>query len=211
MIIAIDGPAAAGKGTLARRVAAHLGYAYLDTGAIYRAVALKLLKAGDAPSNTEKAVAAARSLSMDDINTTELRTEQVGEAASKVAAIAPVRQALIDFQRNFAQNPPGGAPGTVLDGRDTGTVICPQADLKLFVFASPEARANRRFLELQANGDPRSKAEVLAGLLARDARDAGRIQAPMRPADDAHLLDTTNLSIDDTFAAALAILRSVNI
>lgn len=211
MIIAIDGPAAAGKGTLARMLAAHLGYAYLDTGAIYRAVALKLLRAGDDPADPGKAVAAAKTLSLVDMDAPELRTGQVAEAASIIAAIAPVRQALINFQRDFALNPPGGAPGSVLDGRDIGTVICPQAHLKLYVTASPEARAHRRFLELQAQGDPKSWAETLADLLARDSRDANRANAPMLPANDAHLLDTTNLSIDDAFAAALALLQSVNI
>lgn len=213
VIIAIDGPAAAGKGTLARRLAAHLGYAYLDTGAIYRAVALKLLQAGVDPADPAQAVAAAKALRITELDNPGLRTDQAGAIASQIAAMAPVRQALTEFQRGFAQNPPDGAPGAVLDGRDIGTVICPEAQVKLYVTASPAARARRRFLELQAlgglNHERASEAEVLASLLQRDARDASRATAPMRPADDAYLLDTTNLSIDDALAAALAVLRDM--
>jgi len=204
-VIAIDGPAAAGKGTLARRLAAHLGYAYLDTGAIYRAVALRTLRTGADP------VIAAKALSMADLDDPELRTDRAGTAASHLAAIAPVRQALLDFQRNFAENPPNNASGAVLDGRDIGTVICPRAKLKLFVTASPEARAHRRYLELRQQGETVSEAEVLDELRARDKNDATRSIAPMRPASDAHLLDTTNMAIDDAFAAALALVRRAGI
>lgn len=204
-VIAIDGPAAAGKGTLARRLAAHLGYAYLDTGAIYRAVALRTLRTGTDP------VDAAKALSMADLDDPELRTDRVGTAASHLAAIAPLRLVLLDFQRNFAEKPPNNAPGAVLDGRDIGTVICPRATLKLFVTASPEARAHRRYLELRQQGETVSEAEVLDELRARDKNDATRLIAPMRPASDAHLLDTTNMAIDDAFAAALALVRRAGI
>ena len=211
VVIAIDGPAAAGKGTLARRLAAHKGYAYLDTGAIYRAVALKVLTANADPANPEAAVKAAKSLQITDLDNPELRTDRIGAAASALAAFAPVRQVLVAFQRDFAQKPPNNAPGVVLDGSAIGTVICPDADLKLYVTASPQARAHRRFLELGQRGEAVQEADVLSALLQRDAADANRAAAPMRPASDAHLLDTTNLAIDDAFAAVLAILRRVGI
>ncbi len=204
LIIAIDGPGASGKGTLARRLAAHLGFAYLDTGAIYRAVALQMLRAGDDPADAAAAVKAAQSLDTALLDDPQLRTDRVGAAASQVAACGDVRQALMVFQRGFATHPPGNAPGAVLDGRDIGTVICPDAEVKLFITASPETRARRRFLELSQRGEAASEAEVLAELTARDARDQTRTAAPLRPAPDAHLLDTTNLAIDDAFAVALA-------
>ena len=203
IVIAIDGPAAAGKGTLARRLAAHLGYAYLDTGAIYRAVALKLLKQGVAADDIPAILAAARSLDPDELNSDELRTDRVGEMASQIAAIPALREALVEFQRAFAATPPGGAPGAVLDGRDIGTVICPKADRKLFVTASAEERAHRRYLELTGKGEQVSEDEVLADLKKRDERDQNRATAALRAADDAYLLDTTNLGIDEAFAAAL--------
>ena len=203
IVIAIDGPAAAGKGTLARRLAAHLGYAYLDTGAIYRAVALKLLKQGVAADDIPAILAAARSLDPDELNSDELRTDRVGEMASQIAAIPALREALVEFQRAFAATPPGGAPGAVLDGRDIGTVICPKADRKLFVTASAEERAHRRYLELTEKGEQVSEDEVLADLKKRDERDQNRATAALRAADDAYLLDTTNLGIDEAFAAAL--------
>lgn len=206
VVIAIDGPAAAGKGTLARRLAGYKGFAYLDTGAIYRAVALRALKAGANPADPLAATDAARALDFADLDDPQLRTDQIGAAASILAAFAPVRQVLLDFQRDFARNPPNNAPGAILDGRDIATVICPQADLKLYITASPQARAHRRFLELSQSGKTVSEARVLSDLLARDAADAGRAVAPMRPARDAHLLDTTNLAIDDAFAAILDIL-----
>ena len=204
VIIAIDGPCASGKGTLARRLAAHFGYAYLDTGAMYRAVALQMLLAGADPADAQAALAAAQKLDAGALDDPRLRTDSVGAAASQVAAYGDVRQALMVFQRSFATNPPGNAPGAVLDGRDIGTVICPDAQVKLFVTASPEARAHRRYLELVAQGEAAVEAEVLADLQTRDRRDRERAVAPLRPAADAHLLDTTNLAIDNAFAVALA-------
>jgi len=204
VVIAIDGPGASGKGTLARRLAAHLGYVYLDTGAMYRAVALQVLLAGADPADAQAALAAAQKLDAGALDDPQLRTDRVGQAASQVAAHGDVRQALMVFQRSFATNPPGNAPGAVLDGRDIGTVICPDAQVKLFVTASPEARAHRRYLELVARGEAATEAEVLADLQTRDRRDQERAVAPLRPAADAHLLDTTNLAIDDAFAVALA-------
>ncbi len=204
VVIAIDGPGASGKGTLARRLAAHLGYAYLDTGAMYRAVALQVLLAGDAPEDAQAALRAALNFDTGLLDDPRLRTDKVGAAASQVAAHGDVREALMVFQRGFATNPPGNAPGAVLDGRDIGTVICPDAPVKLFVTASPEARAHRRYLELAARGEAATEAEVLADLQTRDRRDQERAVAPLRPAADAHLLDTTNLAIDDAFAVALA-------
>lgn len=201
MIIAIDGPVAAGKGTLARRLASALGYAYLDTGAMYRAVAARLLREGYVPEDVEAAKNIARSLRMEDLTVPELRREDVGEAASKVASIGDVRQILLDFQRNFAAHPPDGAAGAVLDGRDIGTVVCPGADLKIYITASPEIRAHRRYMELRARGEDVDEATVLADLRRRDERDSTRAAAPLRPAEDAHLLDTSNLDIETAFRA----------
>lgn len=203
IVIAIDGPAAAGKGTLARKLAAHLGYAYLDTGAIYRAVALKLLTQDIAADDTPAILAAADALKPDELAANELRTDRVGDMASQIAAIPALREALVNFQRTFAASPPDDAPGAVLDGRDIGTVICPQADRKLFVTASAEQRAHRRYLELTEKGEQVSEDEVLADLKKRDERDQNRATAALRAADDAYLLDTTNLGIDEAFAAAL--------
>lgn len=202
MIIAVDGPVAAGKGTLARRLAARFGYGYLDTGSIYRAVALRLLRAGADLNDTDTAVAAAGSLSEADLSDPALRDEATGDAASRVAAQPAVRAALLAFQRAFAADPPAGKAGAVLDGRDIGTVVCPRADVKLFVTASAEARAGRRHAELRQRGVEVSYDEVLDDLRRRDARDSERGVSPLRPADDAHLLDTTNLSIEAAFRAA---------
>lgn len=206
MIIAIDGPAGAGKGTLARRLAAHLGYAYLDTGTLYRAAALRLLRAGADPDDPAAAEAAARALAPADLEDPALREDRVGALASQIAALPGVRAALLGFQRRFAAAPPGGK-GAVLDGRDIGTVVWPEADVKLYVDAAPEERARRRWRELVARGAGVSLEEVRREMAARDARDGGRAAAPMRPAPDAHLLDSTNLSIEDTFDAALAIIH----
>lgn len=208
MIIAIDGPSAAGKGTLARRLAAHFGYACLDTGSLYRAVAARLLAAGVDPGDVGAAIAAARQVTAADLDDPALRTEEVGNLASRVAALPEVRAALRAFQRHFAAHPPGGAPGAVLDGRDIGTVVCPDADVKLFVTASPEVRAERRVKELQARGGPAIKARVLADMKDRDARDSERTDSPLKPAEDALLLDTTHLDADEAFKAALSLIGS---
>lgn len=202
MIITVDGPVAAGKGTLARRLAERFGYGYLDTGGIYRAVALRLLRMGADLDDTAAAVAAAGALTEADLSDPALRDEATGDAASHIAAQPAVRAALLAFQRGFAARPPDGKPGAVLDGRDIGTVVCPRADVKLFVTASPEARAERRHVELRQRGVEVSYDEVLGDLRRRDARDSERGISPLRPADDAHLLDTTNLSIEAAFRAA---------
>lgn len=190
--IAIDGPAAAGKGTISKAVAAHFGFGHLDTGLLYRAVGAKVLL-GMEPLD------AARMLTSADLGSTDLRTPEVAQAASRVAVIAEVRAALVDFQRSFARR----AGGAVLDGRDIGTVICPEAEAKLFVTASPEVRATRRYNELAAKGEAESYNQVLADVLERDARDRDRAEAPLKPADDAVLLDTSHLSIEDAVAAAI--------
>jgi CMP/dCMP kinase len=206
VVIAIDGPTASGKGTLARRLAAHYGFAYLDTGALYRAVAWHVIEAGRDPADGGAALAAAQSLDPGAIPDAALRSDRIGGAASQVAAIPAVREALLAFQRGFAAAPPGGAPGAVLDGRDIGTVICPRADVKLYVTADVAARARRRTAELAERGLPAEEAKVLADLAARDARDMNRAVAPLKPAPDAHLLDTTALDIEAAFAAARAII-----
>ena len=190
--VAIDGPAASGKGTISRRVAARFGFAHLDTGLLYRAVGRRLLDAGDAEIDPVAAEAAARALDPADLERDDLRTPGVAQAASRVAALPAVRAALTEFQRSFARRD-GGA---VLDGRDIGTVICPGAEVKLFVTATDEVRAERRFRELTANGHETSYETVLADLRKRDARDAAREVAPLAAAPDALLLDTTELSID---------------
>jgi len=206
MIIAVDGPAASGKGTLARRLARHYGLAHLDTGLIYRAVALKLLGEGQRPDDEAAAVAAARNLELDALGNEGLRSNAAGEAASIVAAMPAVRQAVLVLQRRFAARP-GGA---VLDGRDIGTVVCPDADVKLFITASPEVRARRRYDELKAAGTDIGFDAVLAEINARDERDSTRTVAPLRPAGDAHLLDTSDLDIEAAFRAAVAIIERHN-
>lgn len=207
-IVAIDGPAAAGKGTLARRLAEELDLAPLDTGSLYRAVAAKLLAAGEDPNDEVLAEAAARALTSTDLQRDDLRSEAAGEAASVVAAQERVRRALLDFQRRFAHNPPDGKAGTVLDGRDIGTVVCPEADAKLFVTASAQERARRRHEELLARGEASIYARVLEDMKARDARDERRAAAPLKPADDAYVLDTSEMDADAAFAAALAFVVS---
>ncbi|WP_424928027.1 (d)CMP kinase [Amaricoccus tamworthensis] len=195
--VAVDGPAAAGKGTISRRLSNDFGFRYLDTGLLYRAVGVIALHDGQGVLDPHWAVEIARRLTEDDMDRDDLRTSRAGQAASKVAALPEVREALLEFQRAFARRE-GGA---VLDGRDIGTVICPDADVKLFVTASDEVRAARRHAELN-NGQ--SFEQVLADLQARDARDAGRDTAPMVAAGDAHLLDTTKLSIDAAVEQATA-------
>lgn len=206
MIIAIDGPAGAGKGTLARRLAEALDYAYLDTGSIYRAVGARLLDAGAHASDRRAALNAARNLDPADLDRPDLRRETVSEAASEVAVQPDVRQALLEFQRHFAASPPEGKKGAVLDGRDVGTVVCPRADAKLFLTATPEARAERRHKELQESGVESIYARVLEDIKARDERDSRRTAAPLKPAEDAVTLDTTALNADEVFAQALRII-----
>ncbi|NHQ75333.1 (d)CMP kinase [Roseovarius gahaiensis] len=191
--IAIDGPAAAGKGTVSKAVAAHFGFAHLDTGLLYRATGRRTLD-GTAP------VEAARALRASDLEAGDLRTPDVAQAASRVAAIPEVRQALVDFQRAFARRD-GGA---VLDGRDIGTVICPEAEVKLFVTASDAVRAERRFRELRDNGFDTTFEAVLADLQTRDTRDSARAAAPLKPAEDAVRIDTSQMSIDQAVASAIA-------
>jgi cytidylate kinase len=205
MIIAIDGPAASGKGTIAKQIAAVYGLHHLDTGLIYRAVAKAVLDRGHSPDNIEEATAAAVALDPVKFDEQALKAQTITEAASVVAALPEVRQALMNYQRQFATKP----PGAVLDGRDIGTVIAPGADVKLFVTASPEVRAARRARELQARGEKASQDEVLADLLRRDERDSRRTAAPLKLAPDAHLLDTTHLDIDAAFRAAIEIIEAV--
>jgi len=200
-VIAVDGPAASGKGTLARKLAAHFGYDYLDTGKLYRAVGLAVLTAGKDPADAEAAVAAAQGIDPARLDDPALAGDAAAAAASKVAAIGPVRAALKDFQIAFASR----QPGAVLDGRDIGTVICPDAPAKLFVTASVEVRAERRHKELLSRGEDSIYARVLQELKERDARDTTRADAPLRPADDAQVLDTSAMSIDEAFAEALRI------
>ena len=202
-VIAIDGPAASGKGTLARRLAARYELPHLDTGLLYRATACALLDEGLPLDDVEAATAAARGLSLVDFDDARLRSREMGEAASVVAALPPVRAALVDLQRRFAARD-GGA---VLDGRDIGTVICPDARVKIFVTATPETRAQRRALELASRGEKADYAAILADVRRRDERDSGRSVAPLRAAEDATTLDTSDLDIEGAFRAALAIVE----
>jgi cytidylate kinase len=205
MIIAIDGPAASGKGTIARQIASVYALHYLDTGLLYRAVAKAVLDAGHPPDDVTRAIEAAVMLDPAKFDDIALKTQAITEAASVVAAIPEVRQALINYQRGFATKP----PGAVLDGRDIGTVIAPGADIKLFIVATPEVRASRRTLELRARGEMAEEKDVLADLLRRDERDSRRTAAPLKAAPDAHLLDTTHLGIDAAFRAAVDIIEAV--
>jgi CMP/dCMP kinase len=207
IVIAVDGTAASGKGTLAKKLARHFGFAHLDSGSLYRLTALEVIKMGGDPKNEKDAVAAAARIDPALANSPDIRQAAVAEAASIVAAIPEVRARLLAFQRNFATHPSDGKSGAVIDGRDIGTVVWPQAAAKLFVDAGSEARARRRWLELTAAGQTIEEAAVLADILARDARDKSRAIAPMKPAPDAALLDTTDLDIDAAFAAALALVK----
>ncbi|MGH6801992.1 MAG: (d)CMP kinase [Methyloceanibacter sp.] len=202
MIIAIDGPAASGKGTLGKLIAAHYGLAHLDTGKLYRAVARDTLATGASPSDASAALFAAKALNVRTLDDPSLADGKLGEAASVVASHPAVRDALLAYQRAFARR----KPGAVLDGRDIGTVICPDADVKLFVTATPKERARRRYRELREAGNGISEADVLADIRRRDERDKGRAAAPLRQAEDAHLLDTTNLDIDAAFKAAIDVI-----
>jgi cytidylate kinase len=209
VVIAVDGPAASGKGTLARRIAAELGYAYLDTGLLYRAIGLALLRDGKDPADAETAVAHAVAFdtAATDFDDPALRDEETGRAAGIVAANSQVRETLIEVQRRFAAAPPGGMPGAVLDGRDIGTVICPQADYKIFVDADIQVRAERRVKELQDRGVESIPSRVLQDMKERDERDRTRSVAPLAPAADASVIDTTNLNADAAFAEAMYLIR----
>ena len=199
MIIAIDGPAASGKGTLGRRLAEHFGYAHLDTGLLYRAVARVLLDRGLALADQDAATHVAQTLDVTHLDDPRLRGAEMGEAASVISAYQPVRDALLAFQRGFAGQP----PGAVLDGRDIGTVVCPHADVKLFITASPEERARRRHQEILGRGETVDYGTILADIRRRDERDMNRSTAPLKPAQDAVLLDTTHFDADAAFRAAL--------
>jgi cytidylate kinase len=205
MIIAIDGPAASGKGTLAKRLAAHYGLRHLDTGLLYRAVAKALLDAGAKPNDRARAAAAAKAIDPAQFDEAALKRHEIGEAASVVSAIPDVRAALFNFQQEFAAMP----PGAVLDGRDIGTVICPNADVKIFVVAAPEVRAHRRALELRERGESVNEADILADILARDERDRSRAIAPLVQAPDAHRLDTSALDIEAAVRAAREVVERV--
>ncbi len=207
IVIAVDGTAASGKGTLAKKLAKHFGFPHLDSGALYRLTALGVLEAGGDPANEADAVKAARSVDYARSADPAIRTDAVGAMASKVAAIPAVRQALFEFQHRFVETPPGGASGAVVDGRDIGTVIAPDATAKLFVDASPAIRAHRRWLELKSMRIERSETDLEAELVARDAQDRSRAVSPLCQAEDADLLDTSNLGIDAAFAAALALVE----
>ena len=205
VVIAVDGTAASGKGTLAKKLAAHFGFAHLDSGALYRLTALAVLTAGGDPKAEADALHGAQSIDLSLAGDPAIRTDVVGQAASQVAAIPAVRAALFDFQRNFLVHPPGGSPGAVMDGRDIGTVICPGATAKLYVDARLDTRARRRWAELKAMGIRRAEQDVVTELGARDEADKTRPVSPLKQAPDADLLDTSDLGIDAAFAAALAL------
>jgi cytidylate kinase len=208
VVIAVDGTAASGKGTLAKKLAQHFQFAHLDSGSLYRLVALAVTEAEGDPANESDAVKAAHAIDLTRAGDPAIRTDAIGKAASVVSAHLGVRAALLQFQRDFAARPVGESRGAVIDGRDIGTVICPDATAKLFVDARPEKRANRRWLELNGMGIQRAEADLLAELVARDQADRERPISPMKPAPDALLLDTSDLSIDAAFAAALALVQT---
>jgi cytidylate kinase len=206
MIIAIDGPAASGKGTLARKLAEYFDLPHLDTGLSYRGVAYALLKDGARLDDPALAKAAANAIDLAALDRDLLSAHEVGEAASKIAVMSEVRRILVEKQRAFA----GNKRGAILDGRDIGTVVCPEADVKLYVTASAEARAARRFLEAGEKGSGATRAQILEDIVRRDERDTGRADSPLRPAEDAHLLDTSEMSIEQAFEAALGIIEDVS-
>jgi CMP/dCMP kinase len=208
VVIAVDGTAASGKGTLAKKLASHFGFAHLDSGALYRLTALAVLAANGDPTNEHDALKGAHAIDLSRAGDPAIRSDVVGRASSHVAAIPAVRAALLAFQRDFLTSPPGGGDGAVMDGRDIGTVIAPDAAAKLFVDAQPSARAHRRWLELKALGITRAEPDVLAEINARDAADRSRPISPLVAASDAALLDTTHLDIDAAFAAALALVKA---
>ncbi|WP_068085145.1 (d)CMP kinase [Polycladidibacter stylochi] len=203
MIIALDGPAASGKGTLARQLAAHFGLRHLDTGLTYRAVAAALLARGLPLGDEEVAIGVARNLDLGALDRNQLSTHEIGEAASRIAVLSGLRRELVELQRHFAQS----GKGAVLDGRDIGTVVCPDATAKLYITAKPEARAKRRTDELNGKGIPADFDEILVDLKRRDHRDSNREDSPLRPAKDAHLLDTTEMDIETAFRSAVDIVE----
>jgi cytidylate kinase len=207
IIVAVDGTAASGKGTLAKRLARHFNFAHMDSGALYRLTALAVLDQHGDPSNEADAVKGARTIDRARAGDPAIRSDKVGKASSQVAAIPAVRQALYSFQKSFLEHPPGESLGAVMDGRDIGTVIAPNATAKLFIDARPEVRAHRRWLELRGLNIERNEAELLAEIVARDHADRTRAVSPLRQAPDASLLDTSALGIDAAFAAALALVQ----
>ncbi len=210
MIIAIDGPAAAGKGILAKRLAEHFGLALMDTGLVYRAVGMNVVRAGGDPEDAKAATAVAEKISAADLDVGDLRSDTAADAASKVSVVPGVRAALLAFQREFAANPSGGAAGAVLDGRDIGTVVCPDADVKLFISAAVEVRAKRRVKELQERGLEAIYARVLEDMKERDARDQARAVSPLEPAKNAYPLDSSDLDADQVFERVLEYISSRN-
>jgi len=207
-VITVDGPSAAGKGTLARRLASHFGFDFLDTGSLYRGVGLAVLRQGLDPADEKVATAAAKALRPEILTDPALRAEATSSAASKVAAIPAVRAAILNWQRDFARKAARDSGGAVLDGRDIGTVVCPDADAKLFITASVQARADRRVKELQGRGETAIYARVLQDMQERDARDQGRSISPTKPATDALIIDTSDLTADQVFERALAFIAS---
>jgi len=207
IVIAVDGTAASGKGTLAKRLAQHFNFAHMDSGALYRLTALAVLEADGDPANEADALRGARTIDLARAGDPKIRSDVVGKASSQVAAIPAVRRALLEFQKSFLAHPPGRSHGAVMDGRDIGTVIAPDATAKLFVDAKPDIRAHRRWLELKSLGIDRNEAELLAEIVARDHADRTRAVSPLKQAPDASLLDTSTLGIDAAFAAALALVQ----
>jgi len=207
IVIAVDGTAASGKGTLAKRLARHFNFAHMDSGALYRLTALAVLEQQGDPANEADAVKGARTIDLSRAGDPKIRSDVIGKASSQVAAIPAVRQALFAFQKSFLAQPPGQSSGAVMDGRDIGTVIAPDATAKLFIDAKPEVRAHRRRLELKSLGIDRLEADLLAEIMARDQADRNRAVSPLKQAPDASLLDTSTLGIDAAFAAALALVE----
>jgi cytidylate kinase len=207
IVIAVDGTAASGKGTLAKRLARHFNFAHMDSGALYRLTALAVLEQQGDPANEADAVKGARTIDLSRAGDPKIRSDVIGKASSQVAAIPAVRQALFAFQKSFLAQPPGQSSGAVMDGRDIGTVIAPDATAKLFIDAKPEVRAHRRRLELKSLGIDRLEADLLAEIMARDQADRSRAVSPLKQAPDASLLDTSTLGIDAAFAAALALVE----
>ena len=210
VVIAVDGPAASGKGTVSNSLANHFDFARLDTGLIYRALGLKVLGDGTDASDKQKVILLANQLSFDDLNQENLRSEKVGAVASRVAAIPDVRAVLLKFQRDIAAHPPAEKSGVVLDGRDIGTIVCPNANFKIFLIADKDVRATRRFKELQERGLRAIYSQILRDIVDRDARDSLRSVAPLEPAKDAFVLDTSKLSVGATFVAVLRYISTQN-